>query len=86
MAKSNFGKVMNFIAVVGLAIVAAVLVLQKILSGEIIGALRTIGESIAYFVTAVSAFFYVRTKRNVWWYVAYAAFVILVVVFMVIRV
>ena len=86
MAKSNFSKVMNFIAFVGLAIVAVVLVLQKILSGEIIGALRTIGESIAYFVTAVSAFFYVRTKRNIWWYVAYTAFVILVVVFMVIRV
>ena len=86
MAKSNFGKVMNFIAFVGLAIVAVVLVLQKILSGEIIGALRTIGESIAYFVTAVSAFFYVKTKRNVWWYVAYAVCVILVIVFMVIRV
>lgn len=86
MAKSNFGKVMNFIAFVGLAIVAVILVLQKILSGEIIGALRTIGESIAYFVTAVSAFFYVKTKRNVWWYVAYAVCVILVIVFMVIRV
>lgn len=86
MAKSNLSKVMNFIAFVGLAIVAVVLVLQKILSGEIIGALRTIGESIAYFVTAISAFFYVRTKRNIWWYVAYTVFVVLVIVFMVIRV
>ena len=86
MAKSNLSKIMNLIAFVGLAIVAVVLVLQKILSGEIIGALRTIGESIAYFVTAVSAFFYVKTKRNIWWYVAYTVFVILVIVFMVIRV
>lgn len=86
MAKTNFSKVMNFIAFIGLAIVAVVLILQRILSGEIIGALRTIGESIAYFVTAVSAFFYVKSKRNIWWYVAYTIFVVLVIVFMVIRI
>lgn len=86
MAKTNFSKAMNFVAFIGLAIVAVVLILQKILSGEIIGALRTVGESIAYFVTAVSAYFYVRTKRNIWWYVAYTVFVVLVIVFMVIRV
>ena len=86
MAKSNMTKVVNFIAFIGLAMVAIVLVLQKIVQGEIIGALRTIGEAIAYFITAVSAFFYVRSKRNVWWYVAYTVAVILVVIFMVIRV
>lgn len=86
MAKSNFGKVVNFVAFVGLIIVAVVLILQKIVTGEIIGALRTVGESIAYFITAVSAFFYVKSKRNVWWYVAYTVAVVLVIVFMVIRV
>ena len=86
MTKANLGKVVNFIAFVGLAMVAIVLVLQKIVQGEIIGALRTVGEAIAYFVTAISAFFYVKSKRNVWWYVAYAVAVVLVIVFMVIRV
>ena len=86
MTKANLGKVVNFIAFIGLAMVAIVLVLQKIVQGEIIGALRTVGEAIAYFVTAISAFFYVKSKRNVWWYVAYAVAVILVVIFMVIRV
>ena len=86
MAKTNLSKVVNFIAFIGLAMVAVVLVLQKIVQGEIIGALRTIGEAIAYFVTAISAFFYVRSKRNVWWYVAYTVAVVLVVVFMIIRV
>lgn len=88
MAKSNMTKFVNFIAFIGLAIVAIVLVLQKIIQGqgEIIVALRTIGEAIAYFITAVSAFFYVRSKRNVWWYVAYTVAVILVVIFMVIRI
>ena len=87
MAKNNFGKIVNFIAFVGLSCVAVVLILQSIFAeGAFLSALRVIGESIAYFVTAVSAFFYVRTKRNVWWYVAYTVFVALVVIFMVIRV
>jgi len=85
MAKNNFSKIINFIAFIGLIMVAVVLVLQKILSGELIGALRTIGEAIAYFVTAVSAFFYVRSKRNVWWYIAYTVAIILVIIFMVLR-
>lgn len=86
MAKNNFGKIVNFIAFVGLSCVAVVLILQSIISGgELLAALRIIGESIAYLITAISAFFYVKTKRNVWWYVAYTVFVVLIVVFMVIR-
>ena len=86
MAKNNFGKVVNFIAFIGLSCVAVVLILQSIFAdGGLIGALRVIGESIAYLITAISAFFYVKSKRNVWWYVAYTVFVVLVVVFMVIR-
>ena len=86
MAKNNFGKIVNFIAFAGLMIVAVVLILQKInLSGDLLNAFRTIGESIAYTITAISAFFYVRSKRNVWWYVAYAVAVVLVLIFMIIR-
>lgn len=87
MAKNNFGKVINSLAFVGLCLVAIVLVLQKIFAGDgaFLSALRTIGESIAYSITAISAFFYVRTKRNVWWYVGYAVALVLVVVFIIIR-
>ena len=86
MAKNNVSKIFNFIAFIGLMIVAVVLVLQKIINGgELLYALRTIGESIAYLITTISAYFYVKSKRNVWWYVAYTVAVVLVVVFMVIR-
>ena len=86
MAKNNFGKIVNFIAFVGLACVAIVLILQSIFAeGEFLSALRVIGESIAYLITAISAFFYVKSKRNVWWYVTYTVFAVLIVVFMVIR-
>ena len=85
MAKNNFSKIVNCLAFIGLVIIAIVLVLQKILSGELIIALRTIGEAIAYLVTAVSGLFYVRSKRNVWWYIAYTVAVILIVIFMILR-
>ena len=86
MAKNNFGKIINCIAFIGLTIVAIVLVLQKIFSdGQLINALRIVGESIAYTITAISAFFYVKSKRNVWWYVAYTVAVVLVIVFVIIR-
>lgn len=86
MAKSNLTKFVNCVAFVGLVIVAIVLVLQKFnLSGQVLSALRIIGECIAYLITAISAFFYVRSKRNVWWYVAYTVALVLVVVFVIIR-
>ena len=85
MAKNNFGKIINFIAFVGLVTIAISLILQTFLKGELLTAIKVIGEVIAYTITAVSAFFYVKSKRNVWWYVAYAVALALIVVFMVIR-
>ncbi|MBE7082410.1 MAG: hypothetical protein E7378_01840 [Clostridiales bacterium] len=85
MAKKNIGKVFNFIAFVGLLLVAVVLILQKIFSGNLINAFRTIGECIAYATTAVAGFFYVRTKRSPWWYVAYFVAVALIIVFIILR-
>ena len=85
MAKNNFMKIVNCVAFIGLALIAIVLVLQKILSGNLTNALRLVGECMAYFVTAVSAFYYVNTKRNVWWYVAYVAILVLMVLFIIIR-
>lgn len=86
MAKNNFSKILNCVAFIGLIMVAIVLIFQQFkLSGDVLTALRTIGESIAYLITACSAFFYVKSKRNVWWYVVYTIAVVLVVIFMVIR-
>ena len=86
MAKNNFSKLLNCVAFVGLIMIAIVLVFQKInISGDITNALRVVGETIAYLLTAISAYFYVRSKRNIWWYVAYTVAVVLIVIFMVLR-
>ena len=83
MAKNNYSKIFNFIAFIGLCCIALVLIFQKIFNsnGDIVRAFSLIGQCIAYFVTSVSAFFYVRSKRNVWWYVAYTVAVVLIIVF-----
>lgn len=84
MAKNNFNKIFNCVAFLGLALIAIALILSKIFqNGTVINAMSIIGQSIAYIITAISAFFYVRTKRNVWWYVVYTVFAVLVVVFMI---
>lgn len=87
MAKNNFNKIFNLVAFIGLVCIAVVLILQKIFNANsgLVGALSLIGACIAYLVTAVSAFFYVRTKRNVWWYVAYTVAVVLIVVFIILK-
>lgn len=85
MAKSNFSKLINSLAFIGLIIIAIVLVLQKFMDGQLLTALHIIGEAIAYLVTAITAYFYVQSKRGVWWYVAYFVALALIVVFMVLR-
>ena len=87
MAKNNYNKLFDLIAFIGLVCVATVLILQRIFNANagLVGALSLIGACIAYFVTAVSAFFYVRTKRNVWWYVAYTVAVVLIIVFIFLK-
>lgn len=86
MAKKNWNKLFEFVAFVGLILIAVVLILQKVFSsnGALTNAMQIIGQSIAYFITAVSAYFYVRSKRNIWWFIAYAVAAVLVVVFMII--
>jgi len=88
MSKNNWSKFVNCIAFIGLIIISVCLIMQRIFNsqGELTRALGIIGQAIAYLITAISAFFYVRTKRNVWWYVAYTVAAVLVVVFMVILV
>ena len=85
MAKNNFNKIFECVAFFGLCCIAVVLIFQNIFkaNGDVVNAFRLIGECIAYLITAISAFFYVRSKRNVWWYVSYTVAVVLIIVFVI---
>ena len=81
-------KFMNMLAFVGIVCVAFALLLAKLLgvfgvSAQIVSVIAKIGQCMAYIVTMVYAFQFVRGKRNVWWWVAYWVSVVVVVLMVI---
>lgn len=81
--KRDFGRFLNILGYIGIILVAVALILAKIGGGELASAMTLIANVIAYLITAVAGFYYARSKRNVWYFVAFAVAVILIVVFMI---
>lgn len=80
----------NFLSYIAIAFIAVALMLSKILglfglSSSVIGALQLVAEIIAYTITAVFAFFYAKSKKSIGWMVAYIIFVVVIIVFLVIK-
>ena len=85
MKGKQFVSLLSYIAI---AFIAIALILGKILSAvglssSVIGALNLIAQIIAYAITAVYAFAYAKSKRNIGWMIAYIIFVIAIIVFLV---
>lgn len=83
----NFVRLMAFVAIV---LVAVSLILQLILRAfsvqdTIVNACRIVGESISYLVVCVTAFGFIKNKRNVVWSVVYAICVTVIVVLLILR-
>lgn len=86
MAKGDFGKFLNVLAYISIVLVAAALVLSKILGwakagADVASAVRLIANILAYFVTAIAAFYYVRSKKNIWFTIVYIVALVLIIVF-----
>ncbi len=79
----KFEKFLNFLAYVAIIFVAVALLLGKVINS--LTALRDIAEIMAYFITAISAFYYARSKRNPWIIVAYIVAVVIIIVILVLR-
>ena len=75
----------NFMAYISVALIATVLIVGKLLgwliNPSILAVLNLIAQIIAYVITAVFAFSFAKSKRNIGWMVAYIIFVILIIVF-----
>ena len=85
-SRRGLGKVLNMIGFIGIMFVAIALVLAKIFGGgALTNAMNIIAETIAYLITAIVAYYYVRPKRNVWYFIAFAVAVILIIIFMILR-
>ena len=78
----------NLLAYFAIAFIALALVINKILGAlsvgtAIAGALSLIAQIIAYAITAVFAFFFAKSKRNIAWMIVYIIAVVLIVIFLV---
>lgn len=86
MAKGDFGKFLNVLAYVSIVLVAVALVVSKILgwaeAGQsIASAMRLVANILAYLITAIAAYYYVRSKKNVWFTIIYIVSLVLIIVF-----
>jgi 23S rRNA pseudouridine1911/1915/1917 synthase len=89
-ASLNFKRFINFVAFLATCLIAVALVVQVILGyvgveASIIGAMRLIGEIIAYLITVIAAFSYIRTKKSPVWSIVYAICATVIVVLLILR-
>jgi len=80
----------NLMAYISIAFIATSLILTKILGAlevgsALIGALDLIAQVIAYSITAVYAFFFAKTRKNIGWLIAYVVFIVAIIFFIIIR-
>lgn len=80
----------NLLSYFAIAFIALALVINKILGALSVGAalsnaLTLIAQIIAYAITAVFAFFYAKSKRNIAWMIIYIIAVILIIIFIVLN-
>lgn len=77
----------NFLAYCAIVLIALALVLEFVLgkfgvSSTVTGAMSLIAEVIAYALTAVFAFYFAKSRRNIGYIIAYIIAVILIIVFL----
>lgn len=77
----NWRNFVNFIAFLAICCIGVALVVGKIFP-SIGGAFEQVAKILAYLITAISAFYYVRNKRNTIYYIVWAVVVILIIVLM----
>ena len=75
-------------AYIGIGCIAVSLLLTLIFEGrvELAGAFKSIGECVAYIISIILAFNWVKTHRHVAWIVCYVVFVVTIVVLFILTI
>ena len=73
-----------YYAVMFLAVALFIKILNWGVLNDLAGVLEVIANALAYILIAISALFYVKTKRNVLYMITYIASVVLIVIFVII--
>ncbi len=84
-------KFMSILAFLGLCFVAFALLLARVLDAvgvhaNVTSAMLTIGQCLAYIVTMVYAFNFVKGKRSPWWWVAYWVSVVVILLLVILQI
>lgn len=81
----NFKKFLNLVAFIGIVAVAVALLIGLIFGeSEVASAFKLVAQCIAYLVTAIYAFFYIKQERNTVLTIVYVVAVIAIVVLLII--
>ncbi len=81
-------RVVNFLSYLAIMLIAIALLLEMIfgklgLSSTLISAMNIIAQCIAYAITAVFAFMYAKSKKNIGFWIALIIAVILIIVMII---
>lgn len=84
MSKIEFKKFLNLLAFIAIFAVAVSLLIGRIFGGDVAHAFSLVAQCIAYFVTAVYAFYYVNAMRNTVLTIIYVVAVVAIVVLLIV--
>jgi len=85
---SNTNQVLAFIAYIGIGCIAMALLLTLIFKGDtkLADVFSAIGQVIAYSISMILAFTWVKTHRHVAWIICYVIFVVTIVVLFILTI
>lgn len=79
--------IINFLSFISVGLIGVTLLLGKIgILPGISGALIIVANVLAYIITAIAAFYYVRSKKNVWVWIVYIVSIVLIVISYIINI
>lgn len=87
MAGKDIKGIINFLSFVSVGLIGVTLLLSKLgLFSGIASALIIVANVLAYIITAIAAFYYVRSKKNVWVWIVYIVSIVLIVISYIINI
>lgn len=84
----SFNQLLAFIAFLGIGCIAIALLLTLIFKGNttLASAFNVVGQVIAYSISMILAYSWVKTHRHVAWLIAYVIFVLTIVVLFILNI
>lgn len=84
----NFNQVLAFVAYIGIGCIAIALLLTLIFKGDtkLASAFSAVGQVVAYIISIILAYSWVKTHKQIAWIVCYVVFVVTIVVLFILTV